>query len=170
MLYCFSCPLKPKTAVLTDPSPDILLSLHCNALLTCKTALASFHTTSPALHSDIHTHIHVLQHLSSRPLYDSRCRPGLARSGGSLALDMDSLQVAAAAEANSTGKQDSPRTIMIKANLKKVCLKSFPSISWHLSWSDARGDRPTIEYAAFCISSSALAASTHAVVKSNLKS
>ncbi|DBA89408.1 TPA: hypothetical protein ACH3X2_004762, partial [Trebouxia sp. C0005] len=46
-------------------------------------------------------------------------RPGHARSGESLALDMDSLQVAAA-EANSTGKQDSPRTIMIKANLKKV--------------------------------------------------
>ena len=37
---------------------------------------------------------------------------------------MDSLQVAAA-EANSTGKQDSPRTIMIKANLKKASLKVF---------------------------------------------
>jgi len=86
-------------------------------------------------------------------------------------LDMDSLQVAGA-EANSTGKQDSPRTIMIKANLKKVSLKHFTSMQWHLDWSwlDAREDHWTVKQAAFCISSSALAASTHAVVKSNLRS
>ncbi|DBA84801.1 TPA: hypothetical protein ACH3X1_005836 [Trebouxia sp. C0004] len=54
----------------------------------------------------------------SAPMF-MESRPGHARSGGSLALDMDSLQMAAA-EANSTGKQDSPRTIMIKANLRKV--------------------------------------------------
>ena len=112
-------PLKPKTAVLTDPSPDTLLFLHCDALLT---AIASSHMTLPCLQSDTQAHTHppapvlTLHHLC--------CRPGHARSGGSLALDLDSLQMAAA-ETNSTGKQDSPRTIMIKANLQKVSLRNI---------------------------------------------
>lgn len=82
---------------------------------------------------------------------------------------MDSLQVAAA-EANSTGKQDSPRTIMIKANLKKVTLKNFTSMQWHLDLSrvDVTGDHLTVTQVAFCISSSALAPSPHAVVTSKL--
>ena len=151
----YPCPLKPKqlysqTHHQTHCYPCILMPLWpANMRLR---PLIRHHLPCD------HTHT-ILQHLSSHWLYHLCCRPGHARSGGSLALDMDSLQMAAA-EANSNGKQDSPRTIMIKANLKKVSLKKFTSMQWHLDLSrpDARGDHLTVKQAAFCISSGALAA------------
>ena len=53
-------------------------------------------------------------------------RPEHARSERTLQLDLDNLHVAAA-ETSGGKKQDSPRTVMIRANLKKVSREHFHS-------------------------------------------
>jgi len=131
-----SCTHRPITRHTATPA------LQCPSGLQKCNCVLSYDITRCAILT--HTNMSY-QHLSSHWLSHFCCRPGHARSGGSLALDMDSLQMAAA-EASSTRKQDSPRTIMIKANLKKVSLENFNSMPWHLdlSWLDTRGDHSTV--------------------------
>ena len=52
------------------------------------------------------------------------CRPEHVGSSGSLNLNLNKLQMANG-EASTSNKQDSPRTQMIKANLKKVTICTY---------------------------------------------
>ena len=77
-------------------------------------------------------------------------------SHGSLDLNLDPLQMAGADQGDDSNKQDSPRTIMIRANLKKVSSKHYQILahdSTPYCWGTindevvhhARGERLLIE-------------------------